>query len=641
MNTFVTHKKPSAFSDSNTLKVNKNFPSESARKKSKRIGSKTRTTGTDFSQMFSNIKVKNSKQRQLPMNRKGDLNPHDYLSNVKLPTQTLNIGSAPTQKKNSQRLVGSLIELKERKFRIIDILGKGGFGTVFKVLLQVTISSKDPPHILELKSCGVGGDISRKSKTPPRINRSDDSRRLTHITQRYQTTSNISRLCYSPSQFILDTQPVVNPANSFALKMIKTNLNGIPCLTEAITSSCIQHKHINRIIDSSINSNSLFLLEELADQDLNQWAFKESRDSGTTGSRLTSNRKHGSTKLIKDRYMLQISIGLNYMHSMGFIHGDLKLGNFFLTGDLVKIGDHGLVKAIGWPNKGFFGTLSYSAPELLTEKCDRIDDKLDSWSLGCCFFKLYYGQELFPYQEGIDQKDRRYKHILSLLDFLENSPFKQENDLREYILENRVTDISCGIRKINLPPSFHLEINQQFNGLLKLLLVYFPDKRSKVSEIVNNSYFSETYLPKSDLSDISTYQTYIGTVDSEWCSFLETLNTKGFISRFKQIKSKTLRRKNINADHVDDLISLSRGLWKQLMFVLEHKNVDLRKEFGSQYKKTYLVNIIYDTCYWMAYKVIFGKILGEEFYLTKIYEILRMERLFCSLTNFMIDLKCK
>ena len=42
-------------------------------------------------------------------------------------------------------------------------------------------------------------------------------------------------------------------------------------------------------------------------------------------------------------YMMQILLGVRYMHRRNVIHRDLKLGNLFLIGNLqIKIGDFGL-----------------------------------------------------------------------------------------------------------------------------------------------------------------------------------------------------------------------------------------------------------------------------------------------------------
>jgi serine/threonine protein kinase len=68
---------------------------------------------------------------------------------------------------------------------------------------------------------------------------------------------------------------------------------------------------------------------------------------------------------------LQLIIGVQYLHSFGIVHRDLKLENVMMSDSsnsaIPKIVDFGLSKIIG-PNETArepFGTIGYSAPEVL------------------------------------------------------------------------------------------------------------------------------------------------------------------------------------------------------------------------------------------------------------------------------------
>jgi len=91
----------------------------------------------------------------------------------------------------------------------------------------------------------------------------------------------------------------------------------------------------------------------------------------------------------------QMLLALNYMHTKGLVHRDIKLENFLYAkkdGNLLKLIDFGFSKV--WdPNANktmalTCGTLSYMAPEVLkrayTSKCDL-------WSLGVVAFSLLMG----------------------------------------------------------------------------------------------------------------------------------------------------------------------------------------------------------------------------------------------------------
>lgn len=91
----------------------------------------------------------------------------------------------------------------------------------------------------------------------------------------------------------------------------------------------------------------------------------------------------------------QIASSLNYIHTYGVVHRDLKPENILMTDESdeaqIKLLDFGLSKIIG-PNEKCiepFGTLSYVAPEVLTEK--PYGKEVDIWSLGILTYLLCVG----------------------------------------------------------------------------------------------------------------------------------------------------------------------------------------------------------------------------------------------------------
>ena len=119
-------------------------------------------------------------------------------------------------------------------------------------------------------------------------------------------------------------------------------------------------------------------------------------------------------------YMHQICEGVRYIHQRRILHRDLKLGNMFLTADMMlKIGDFGLATAFQPPSSDqlnncglssingrqdsktaisgttttLCGTPNYIAPEVLRKQGHGIE--ADIWALGCMMYAMLVGTPPF------------------------------------------------------------------------------------------------------------------------------------------------------------------------------------------------------------------------------------------------------
>ncbi|KAK0405021.1 hypothetical protein QR680_017763 [Steinernema hermaphroditum] len=157
-------------------------------------------------------------------------------------------------------------------------------------------------------------------------------------------------------------------------------------------------------------------------------------------------------------FMGQIISGMEYVHDQKVIHRDLKLGNLFLTGDMiVKIGDFGLATRAeeGVLKKGLCGTPNYTAPEMLGKKGHSYE--VDIWALGCILYTLLVGKPPFETTSLQDTYGRIKKNRYSI---------------PHWITENA----SCLIRQ---------------------LLAAQPQKRPKVYDILKTNFFTQGYWPRA------------------------------------------------------------------------------------------------------------------------------------------------
>ena len=152
----------------------------------------------------------------------------------------------------------------------------------------------------------------------------------------------------------------------------------------------------------------------------------------------------------------QILNALNYIHSYGIIHRDIKHTNILINNkNQIKIIDFGLSRILGKNeySKEPYGSLSFKSPEIIMEY--NYNEKVDIWSFGITLFYLIFGRTPFQDESSKLIKERICKENIKI-----NVPFENYD---YQILINIINE--CLIKNYNSRPSCIQIIKKYFDDL--------------------------------------------------------------------------------------------------------------------------------------------------------------------------------
>lgn len=237
---------------------------------------------------------------------------------------------------------------------------------------------------------------SRLPLRPACLDAADDSLDIVFL----ESSSEIKKKSV-PSQSVKQQQTNHPLSNILETSESTDNSNSINSSADSESSSSVSEKGAvcpmnakqSRRRNSTTVKNwaTLYVQMQLCERTLRQWL--DVRNASLPACALSPDSAEGNLALNLFRKIVR---GVDYIHTQGIVHHDIKPSNIFVNSNLkeVQVGDFGLsccilsrVDSTGvvGEHHGEVGTRMYAAPEQLRGKCS---SKSDLFSLGIVFLEL-------------------------------------------------------------------------------------------------------------------------------------------------------------------------------------------------------------------------------------------------------------
>ncbi|KAI8322426.1 kinase-like protein [Martensiomyces pterosporus] len=259
-----------------------------------------------------------------------------------------------------------------------------------------------------------------------------------------------------------------------ALKRMRMDMDreGFPitAMREIRLLKQLRHPNITQVLDVVAESgNAVYVVMEYMDFDL---------------SGLINHPQWQPEPGHKKSLMLQLLQGLEYMHSKGILHRDIKGSNLLVNQHgQVKYVDFGLARSFHHTRMHEFTnrviTLWYRPPELLLGTT-LYGPEVDIWSLGCVMLELFMKKPVFQGQNDIDQLEQIFK----LLGTPEQSVWESLKKLPWACYMTPTTRYEN-----RLKPTLSTRMSICAVDLVSWMLSLDPKTRPTATQCLNHSYF--------------------------------------------------------------------------------------------------------------------------------------------------------
>lgn len=202
---------------------------------------------------------------------------------------------------------------------------------------------------------------------------------------------------------------------------------------------------------------------------------------------LTMKKAFHSEAVIRT-YFHQLIEGIEYLHSQGIAHLDLKLDNLVLGSDFkLKIIDFDQAQSLKDSKPKCGGSANYRPPEVIDKRCKNLG-AVDVYSAGIILYTLIARE--FPFHETIDSKGIRLQHF---------STFVKDKTKFWTLKAGRLQDKDV--------------FGDELIELLNEMLEYDAEKRIKIEDIKKSKWYQGPVVDEEDL--VAQMKEAVDKIDQE------------------------------------------------------------------------------------------------------------------------------
>lgn len=184
-------------------------------------------------------------------------------------------------------------------------------------------------------------------------------------------------------------------------------------------------------------------------------------------------------------YIYQLFKSLNYIHSIGVCHRDIKPQNLLVNQEtgVLKLCDFGSAKVLvkGEANVAYICSRYYRAPELLFGARE-YTTAIDIWSTGCVLGEMLLGRPMFPGAHGVDQ-------LVEIIRVLGTPTTEEIYSMNPHYDEAEFPTIKPRAWS-KVFQDVNLSIDDDMLGLLDDMLKFVPQDRIVAKAALHSSFFN-------------------------------------------------------------------------------------------------------------------------------------------------------